>query len=31
LVFADKGNRTAAVSVTENRRGSEVRLILGHH
>ncbi len=30
-VFADKGNRTAAVLVTENRRGSEVRLILGHH
>jgi hypothetical protein len=30
-VFADKGNRTAAVLVTENRSGSEVTLILGHH
>ena len=30
-VFADKGNRTVAVLVTEGRKGSEVRMILGHH
>ncbi|MGI9592662.1 MAG: hypothetical protein ACR2P8_14925 [Myxococcota bacterium] len=29
-VFADKGNRTAAVMVTESRRGSEVRVLLGN-
>lgn len=29
-VFADKGNRTAAVMVAEGRRGAEVRLLLGH-
>lgn len=29
-VFADKGKRTAAVMVTETRRGSEVRVLLGN-
>ena len=29
-VFADKGARTAAVMVTESRRGSEVRVLLGN-
>ena len=29
-VFADKGKRTAAVTVTEGRRGAEVRMIVGH-
>lgn len=29
-VFAEKGNRSAAVLVTDSRRGAEVRMILGH-